>query len=79
MLHTSNKPDADLSAFYESWEEEYGKPEYNLKGFKIWFYFVFEKKKEGNMNVITWKAGSRKRDIMSAMASCNVIGELRID
>lgn len=45
MLHTSNKPDADLSAFYESWEEEYGKPEYNLKGFKIWFYFVFEKKK----------------------------------
>lgn len=45
MLHTSNKPDADLSAFYESWEEEYWKPEYNLKGFKIWFYFVFEKKK----------------------------------
>lgn len=59
MLHTSNKPDAGLSAFYESWEEEYGKPEYNLKGFKIWFYFVFEKKK-GNMNVLLERQGQEK-------------------
>lgn len=60
MLHTSNKPDADLSAIYESWEEEYGKPEYNLKGFKIWFYFVFEKKKKAIWMWLLERQGQEK-------------------
>lgn len=28
-MHTINNPDADLSALYESQEEEYGEQEYN--------------------------------------------------
>lgn len=71
-MHTINNPDADLSALYESQEEEYGEQEYNY----IWFYFVFEKK-EGNV-FRHLKGRGRKKGYGECNISYNITGELGI-